>query len=55
MTKEVFYHRENAISELRTSLIPSSKVSNDAAILTLCFLMAIEVGLYHSPWTNLFM
>jgi hypothetical protein len=48
LTKEVLYHRGNAIGELRTKLMPSSKFSNDAAIITLLFLMGVDVGGYHS-------
>src|SRR4051794_37142789 len=44
LTKEVLYHRGEAITELRTQLMPSSNFSNDAAIIALLFLMGVDVG-----------
>jgi hypothetical protein len=44
LAKEMLYHRGNAIGELRTKLMPSSNISSDAAIITLLFLMGVDVG-----------
>jgi hypothetical protein len=44
LAKEVLCHRGNAIAELRTSLMPSSRFSSDAAIMALLFLMGVDVS-----------